>query len=107
MKQRKVFRIETDIRWANNPRQFLLYQLAGIVMFFIGVVLSLPYVPGPGWAFIIIALLITNYPGKSSFIAWIRKKAGFRYLRVYLKKKVNILLVLPDSHSTEKSNKEL
>ena len=100
IKRGKVFRIETNIQWVNNPRQFLLYQLTGVVMFVIGIVLSLPYVPGPGWAFIIIALLLTSYPGKNSFISWIRGKRWFRYLRVYLKKKANILLILPTVHST-------
>ncbi len=69
-------------------------QIFGFALIFLGIVLSLPGVPGQGLLTIFLGVLILEYPGKSTLIAWLARQRWFRVGRVALRRKLRILLVL-------------
>lgn len=95
-KKRSLYRINIDFDWNKHGlgayifRQFIVFLC---VIF--GILMAIPYVPGPGTLTILLALLIGNYPGKRRFIQWIRTKKYFRIGRYVLRKRYRILLVMP------------
>jgi hypothetical protein len=65
------------LRWGG----IVLKNLLGIVVFAIGVILSMPGVPGPGILTILIAITLLDFPGKRRFERWlVSRPAIFRAL---------------------------
>lgn len=58
--------LRTALRWLRN--------LFGVVLILVGIVLSLPLVPGPGVVTILIGLSLTDFPGKHRLIRWLAGK---------------------------------
>jgi hypothetical protein len=67
----------------------ILKNIAGALLILLGVVMSLPLVPGPGLVFLAVGISLTSFPGKKRFermilrrrwvigsINWIREKWG-------------------------------
>lgn len=76
--------------------EFLKRQALGFVSLVVGTVLSVPGVPGPGFVFFILAFLLIDFPKKKAAILFLRQKRWFRVARIVVRKKMNILLVLPN-----------
>ena len=74
---------------------FIKRQLIGLFFLIVGIILALPYVPGPGSLFIVLAFLIIDFPKKRELILYLKHKKFFRLARILLRKKINVLLVLP------------
>jgi hypothetical protein len=55
------------LRWSG----IILKNLLGLVVFVIGVILSMPGVPGPGTLIILIAITLLDFPGKRRFERWL------------------------------------
>ncbi|MBF0399182.1 MAG: hypothetical protein HQL90_00270 [Magnetococcales bacterium] len=70
-------------------------QIMGLLSLVLGLFLSIPGIPGPGFIFVALAFLWMDFPGKSRAIQWMRHKRWFRISRVMIRKKLNILLLLP------------
>ncbi|MGH7821932.1 MAG: hypothetical protein ACREQ9_19390 [Candidatus Binatia bacterium] len=69
---------------SNHPRRFwidrhpvlrwsglVLKNLFGLLVFAVGVILSMPGVPGPGILTILIAITLLDFPGKRRFERWL------------------------------------
>ena len=74
---------------------FIKRQLLGFMSLMVAVVLSVPGVPGPGFVFFVLAFLWLDFPKKKQLIGWMRHKRWFRVARFIIRKKLNVLLVLP------------
>ena len=74
---------------------FIKRQTLGFVSLFAAIVLSIPGVPGPGFVFFILAFLLIDFPKKKSLILLLKGKKWFRIARIVLRRKMNVLLVLP------------
>jgi len=49
----------------------LLRNVVGIVLVLVGLILSLPLIPGPGLLLVLIGLSLTDFPGKRRLELWI------------------------------------
>src|SRR5882757_410940 len=71
-----------------HPVMRVLKNVAGVLLLILGIVMSLPLVPGPGLVFLAVGVSLTSFPGKKRFermtlrrgwvmgaINWIRAKA--------------------------------
>jgi hypothetical protein len=74
---------------------YLKRQLIGLLALIFGIFLAIPGIPGPGFIFIALALLLLEFPGKLAMIRAVRTRRWFRVARVMVHNKLNILLVLP------------
>lgn len=70
-------------------------QVSGGLLLILGIILALPYVPGPGTLFIALGLLVIDFPGKRRMISYLRDKRFFRITRILFRKKMNIFIILP------------
>ncbi|MEO5341420.1 MAG: hypothetical protein H7837_13045 [Magnetococcus sp. MYC-9] len=92
----KNFRILTVIQpqqpgWLERCKR----QALGLVSLLLGIFLGIPGVPGPGFVFIALAVLLLDFPGKQRLISLLQHKRWFRIARVVIRKKMNVLLVMP------------
>lgn len=94
-KDRDLIRINVDYDWRFGMVGFIRRQLVVALVVIVGLLMAIPYVPGPGMLTIFLALFIGNYPGKKRFIRWIRQKRWFRKGRYILRKRYRVLMVLP------------
>lgn len=100
-KERDLIRINVDYDWRFGIVGFIRRQLVVILVVVLGLLMAVPYVPGPGILTIFLALFIGNYPGKKRFIRWIRQKRWFRKGRYFLRQRYRILMVLPRLSGTK------
>ncbi|KAF0246032.1 MAG: hypothetical protein FD180_1096 [Planctomycetota bacterium] len=56
----------------------LLKNLAGVVLVLVGVVLSLPGIPGQGVLTILVGLMLTDIPGVRALERWIVRRAAVK-----------------------------
>ena len=105
IEKRELTHIRVDFSFRDGPLTFIRRQLASIGLVALGLLLAIPSVPGPGLAFVAFALFIGSYPGKKRFINWIRDKKYFRYARIFLRKNLKILLIMPKQ--TSRDSKEI
>ena len=92
-KKLRFFHVEQKEK--SSPLAWLKRQALGLVSLIVGVILSIPGVPGPGFVFFILALLLIAFPKKRALIFSLKQKKWFRVARVIARKHMNILLVLP------------
>lgn len=94
--KRKRIRLRLFYKWNKDGiLKLVARQLAGLVLLGIGIVLAVPGVPGPGFLFIFSSLLVSVYPGKKKLVAWMQNKRFFRLTRVWLRRTLNVHLVVP------------
>lgn len=74
-----------SVRW-------LIRNIAGYLALAIGVVLSLPFIPGPGFAFVLLGLGLADWPGKCRFFRWLRTFHWFEACERWLEKKFGVRL---------------
>lgn len=74
---------------------FMKRQILGLVSLVLGLFLSIPGVPGPGFVFVVLAFLLMDFPGKNKLIGMIQHRKWFRIARVIIRKKAHTLLILP------------
>ena len=74
-------------------------QVLGLLSLLLGLLLAIPGVPGPGFVFVALALVWMDFPGKNRLIGTLQHKRWFRIARVMVRKKLNILLILPKMSS--------
>ncbi|MBF0161041.1 MAG: hypothetical protein HQL88_02025 [Magnetococcales bacterium] len=70
-------------------------QLLGLLSLLLGLFLGIPGVPGPGFVFVALALVLLDFPGKNRLFGLLRHKRWFRVARVMIRQKMRVLLVLP------------
>jgi hypothetical protein len=68
-------------RWADRKPflrwpLLLLKNLLGILLILLGILLSLPGVPGQGLLTILIGLMLMNFPGKRRLEQWLIRRRG-------------------------------
>jgi hypothetical protein len=95
LKSKKIRYLHTEKQKATSFASFIKKQILGFISLIICIILSIPGVPGPGFVFFILALLLLNYPGKTKLFLYLKTKRIFRISRVILWKKLHIFLVLP------------
>ena len=102
IKDRDLIRINVDYDWRFGIRGFIRRQLVVLLIVVVGLLMAIPYVPGPGALTIILALFIGTYPGKQRFITWIRQKRYFRIARYILRHRYRVLMVMPRQRLQDK-----
>ncbi|WP_020474017.1 hypothetical protein [Zavarzinella formosa] len=60
------------IRWPMT----ILSQLLGIVLILLGIVMSLPGVPGQGFLTIMVGIMLLEFPGKRNVERWVLRRRG-------------------------------
>lgn len=70
-------------------------HLLGMVSLVVGVILSVPGVPGPGFFFCTAALFLIQFPKKRALLLALNRKRWFRVVRVVVRKRMRVLVVLP------------
>ncbi len=99
------FRLRTRLFFYVTPPQhigllaLLKRQLLGLLSLIVGTVLAIPGVPGPGFIFIALAIMLLDFPGKTALLSSIRNRRWFRIARILLHNRLNILLILPKASS--------
>ncbi|MBF0108129.1 MAG: hypothetical protein HQL76_03005 [Magnetococcales bacterium] len=88
----KLRRIPTLWNPSSGVATLLLRQGAGTVALLIGILLSIPGIPGPGFVLIFLGLLLLDFPGKRRLITRFSGQRWFRVTRVFLRKRLRILL---------------
>ena len=64
-------------RWTPiNSLLILLKNLLGIIIVFVGIVLSIPGIPGQGLLTILLGLMLIDIPGKRGMEVWILHRRG-------------------------------
>lgn len=65
---------------ARTPMQSWVVRLAknllGMVLVFLGAILSLPGVPGPGLLILLLGITLSEFPGKRRFETWVIQRPG-------------------------------
>lgn len=64
----------TRTRKEHHGRHPVAQNIAGIVLALLGVVLSLPLVPGPGFILIVVGVAMTTFPGKQRLERWLIRR---------------------------------
>jgi hypothetical protein len=64
----------TRPRREHHGRHRILQNAAGILLAVIGIVLSLPLVPGPGIILIVVGVAMTTFPGKHRLEQWLVRR---------------------------------
>ncbi|MBF0446893.1 MAG: hypothetical protein HQL67_01705 [Magnetococcales bacterium] len=95
MRGRSIIYLHTEREANLSLFRFMKKQVLGGLSLVAGVVLSIPGVPGPGFLFFSLALLLLDYPAKSRLFLYLKGKRPFRIVRVMLWKKWSIFLLLP------------
>jgi len=72
-------------------------QGLALLALFLGMVLCLPGVPGPGFVFLILGVVLADFPSKHRLVEWVRHKRWFRRVRAYLRIRWNLLILLGPS----------
>ncbi|HIJ82973.1 MAG TPA: hypothetical protein HPQ00_02080 [Magnetococcales bacterium] len=67
-------------------------QAVGVLLVCVGFLLSIPGIPGPGFVFVFFGIILFDFPGKSRLIHRIRHRRWFRLTRVFLRKRLHVLL---------------
>lgn len=62
------------LRWA----ALIAKNLLGVVLIIVGILLSLPGVPGPGFLTILIGILLVNFPRKRQLLRWFISRPKIR-----------------------------
>ncbi len=73
----------------------------------LGIALSIPTIPGPGFVFVLLGIILADFPFKHHFVNWLRHKAWFRRARAYLRRRWNLLLMLGEPWHDEIVHPEL
>ena len=76
-----------------DKKSMALQYAVGLSIFIIGVILSLPLVPGPGFIFVALGLLIMRVPGSTRLVGHLENKKYFRRFRIWLHLRFNIILI--------------
>lgn len=58
------------LRWTG----LIVKNLAGVALVILGIILSLPGVPGPGFLTILIGVMLTDFPGKRRLECWLIRR---------------------------------
>jgi hypothetical protein len=95
LKSKKIRYLHTEKQDITSLTSFIKKQILGVTSLIICIILSIPGVPGPGFVFFILALLLLEYPGKTKLFLYLKTKRFFRISRVILWKKLHVFLVLP------------
>lgn len=61
----------TRSRKQNHGRHPIIQNIMGILLALLGIVLSLPLVPGPGFVLIVVGVAMTTFPGKQRLERWL------------------------------------
>lgn len=85
------------IRWTG----LILKNLVGVFVVLVGVILSMPGVPGPGFLVILIGVLLLDFPGKRRLERWLlsRPRALDSVNRLRQRHGKPPLVLGPESHS--------
>ncbi|MBF0453815.1 MAG: hypothetical protein HQL72_03235 [Magnetococcales bacterium] len=92
---RPIRRIHLFSQAGGSVLSFLKRQIIGLFSLIIAIILSIPGVPGPGFIFFGLALLLLEFPGKKGLFLTLKDKRHFRIVRVLLWKKLTVFVVLP------------
>lgn len=95
IKDRDLIRINVNYDWRFGITGFIARQFVVLLIIIFGLIMAIPYIPGPGTLTILLVFFIGSYPGKRHFIAWIRKKRFFRIARYILRNRYRVLMVMP------------
>jgi hypothetical protein len=95
IRNRKIRYLHTERPEKQSLLSFLKKQIAGLLCLITSIILSIPGVPGPGFLFFAMALLLMDYPSKEKLFLYLKKKRFFRITRVLLWKKMTLFMVLP------------
>jgi len=63
----------------------------------LGATLSLPGVPGPGFVFLLLGVVLADFPSKHRLVEWVRHKRWFRRVRAYLRVRWKLLILMGSS----------
>lgn len=85
--------LDKDLLKNGGKKGIALQYAIGLFILGIGILLTLPFVPGPGFIFIILGLLLLQMPGTKKLVTHLDSKPGFHRFRNKLIEKYNIHLV--------------
>ncbi|MBF0145867.1 MAG: hypothetical protein HQL84_06615 [Magnetococcales bacterium] len=88
----KLMRISSLWNPSTGVATFFIRQAMGIISIIIGLFLSIPGIPGPGFVLVFFGILLLDFPGKTRLINRFRHRRWFRLTRVFLRKRLRILL---------------
>lgn len=83
-----------ELEYPRNSWRYVRRQGGAVLCLLVGMALSVPTIPGPGFAFVLLGILLGDYPRKQKFFLWLERKHFFRVTRVYLRREWNLLLLL-------------
>jgi hypothetical protein len=77
-----IVRMPADYLTASHQRERghwsarILKNIAGIILILLGILMSIPGVPGQGFLTVLIGLMLTDFPGKRRLELWIVHRPG-------------------------------
>jgi hypothetical protein len=90
--------------------KWVLRNVIGYALIALGIVLSIPFVPGQGLLTILVGLSLADWPGKRRFFRWLRSYHWFSRMDAWLHRKFRIRMpeashapVEPDSTDPPKT----
>jgi hypothetical protein len=92
---KKTHYLHTEKTQGESLLSFIKKQIIGFFCLILAIILSIPGVPGPGFLFFALALLLLDYPSKRRLFVYLKGKRFFRVVRLLLWKKLNVFLILP------------
>lgn len=79
-----------------SKREWRYWRRQGLALLSltVGGLLSIPTVPGPGFVFVLLGIILADFPFKHRLVDRLRNKHWFRRSRVYLRRRWNLLIML-------------
>jgi len=93
----------------SSKREWRYWRRQGLacLALLVGLLLSVPTIPGPGFVFLLLGIILADFPFKHRLVGWVRHKHWFRRSRVYLRRRWNLLIMLGEPWHDEILHPEL